>query len=57
MNAIGALLAIYCTYLAYQWGAGHRKQPSGIVIFLVMALCVLTTIPAYYIGKHNKETR
>lgn len=54
MNAIGAVLGIYVTYLAYQWGVGHKKMPNGFIVFCAMALSAITTIPAYYIGKHNR---
>lgn len=57
MNAIGGLLTILVTYYAYQWGSGHKKQPNGVVVFIVMALSFITTVPAYYIGRHHRGAK
>lgn len=55
MNALSGLLCIYMTYLAYQWGVGHKKRPNAFIVFCVIALSFITTVPAYYIGRHNKK--
>lgn len=57
MQAIGALITIIVTFYAYQWGVGHKKQPNGAVVFVVMALSVITTVPAYFIGRNNREVK
>ncbi len=54
MQAFGSLITILVGYYAYQWGSGHKKQPHPVIFFPVMALALIVTIPAYYIGKNHK---
>lgn len=53
MNGIAAVIVIICAYYAYQWGSGQKKEPNGIVMFLVMISSLIVTLPAYYLGKRK----
>lgn len=53
MNPVSAVLLILVTYYAYEWGAEHKKRPHIVWFVIVMAISVITTVPAYYIGKRK----
>jgi len=55
MSILGLVVTALATYYAYQWGSGQKEQPHGLVVFCVMIVSVFFTVPAYYIGKHNRK--